>query len=342
MKIHYAAVGLIMLCLCVPAGAQTPPPGASGQMGGAGPANHLGNVMTQDQFNKLTDYADQAKRLTKEDKAKGKTLKDLLAEDKATVVALVKTLPLSCDVTDAIRTAQGPDTVNGKTVDTKTYETSCTNGLGYFLVTAEPEKPYGFSCFAVDATRQADIKAGRKPTVTCSLPANLDMKKMAATVLANAGVTCAIKDYRYIGQSVANHTEFVEYACEDGKGYITVAALPGASIPVHVETCNQSALRGLPCKLSDNGPLPVALSLKMFRDALVQQKIACDATDQTTRLIGQENAKKRYVVEFKCTQQPKGLVAYIPLAGTSQAPFEAIDCKAAGKRGALCMLPGNQ
>jgi hypothetical protein len=299
-------------------------------------------LMSQDQFNQMQEYADRAKRLSKDDKAKGKTLADVLAEDKAIVTTLVTTMPLNCEVVDAIRVAQGPETVNGKTVETKTYETSCANGMGYFLVTQEPEKPYGFSCLAVDATRQADIKAGRKPTTICSLPANLDMKRMGATLLSKAGVTCAIKDYRYIGLNAANHTEFDEFACDDGKGYITIAGLPGAAIPVHVETCNQSALKGLACKLSDNGPLPVALSLKTFRDALAQQKIACDATDQTTRVIGQENAKKRYVVEFQCAQQPKGLIAYIPLAGTALAPFEAIDCKTAAKRGAICALPGNR
>lgn len=337
MRIVLVMIGAVVMGI-VPCAAQIGGTPSSGS-----PTGRVGrDLMNQEQFNKMTEFADQAKRLTKDDKAKGKTLADVLAEDKAAVVALVKAMPLNCEVTDAIRTAQGPETVNGKTVDTQTYETSCANGMGYFLVTQEPEKPYGFSCFAVDATRQADIKAGRKPTTVCSLPANLDMKKMAATILSKAGVTCTIKDYRYIGLNAANHTEFDEFACDDGKGYITIVGLPGAAIPVHVETCNQSALKGLACKLSDNGPLPAALSLKTFRDALTQQKVACDATDQTTRLIGQENAKKRYVVEFQCTQQPKGLVAYIPLAGSALAPFEAIDCKTAAKRGAICALPGNK
>jgi len=333
-----AAIAAIMFSM--PGSAQMgPAPGSGGDGGartGVGPSRDL---MGQEQFNALSEYADRAKRLTKEDKAKGKKLEDLLAEDKAFVTELVKKLPLNCEVTDAIRTAEGPETVNGKTVNTQTYETSCANGMGYFLVTQDPEKPYGFSCFAADATRQADIKAGRKGTTVCSLPNNADMKKMASTILSKAGATCTIKDYRYIGQSAANHTEFVEYACDDGKGYITVAGLPGAAIPVHVETCPQSATRGLPCKMSDNGAPPV--TLKTFRDTLAEKKISCEATDQTTRVIGQENSKKRYVVEFQCPQQPKGLVAYIPLAG-STAPFEVADCAAAAKRGALCALPGNK
>ena len=291
--------------------------------------------MSQDQFNKLTDYADQARRLTKEDKAKGKTLADLLAEDKVAASELAKSMPLTCDVSQAMLIATGPAAVDGKTVNTKTYETACTNGMGYFLVLAEQAKPYGFSCFAADATRIADVAAGRQPGTVCQLPPNANPKAMAGAILGKAGVQCAIKDYRWIGQNSANHTEFDEFSCESGQGFVVIAALPGSQIPVHVDTCNASAGRALPCKLSDNGSLPV--TLKTLRDALAQHNVACDATDSTMRVIGQENAKKRYVVEFQCTQQPKGLIAYIPLSGSS-APFETIDCAAAGKHGTKCTL----
>jgi hypothetical protein len=291
--------------------------------------------MTQDQFNKLTDYAEQSKRLTKDDKAKGKTLADVLAEDKSAAIELVKSMPLSCDVSDAMLIATGPAVVDGKNVNTKTYEASCTNGMGYFLVSADQAKPYGFSCFAADATRAADVAAGRKPGAVCKLPQSANTKAMAGAILGKAGTQCAIKDYRWIGQNSANHTEFDEFACESGQGYMVIAALPGSQIPVHVETCNASASRGLPCKLSDNGTMPV--TLKTFRDALAQHSVACDATDSTMHVIGQENAKKRYVVEFQCTQQPKGLIAYIPLSGNT-APFETVDCAGASKRGAKCTL----
>lgn len=301
--------------------------------------NHMGSAMSQEQFNQLSEYADRAKRLTKEDKAKGKKLADVLAEDRAAAASLVKALPLNCEVTDAIRAAAGPETVNGKTVETTTYEVSCANGMGYFLVSQEPEKPYGFSCFAADATRQADIKAGRKPGTTCFLPANSDVKALAGNLLSKAGTSCALKEFRYLGQSAASHTEFIEYACEDGKGYISIAALPGSISPVKVESCSQSAARGLPCKMSDNGPPQV--TLKTFRDKLAEKLIACDATDKTTHVIGQIAAKKIYVVEFQCSQHPKGLVAYIPQEG-SLAPFESLDCPAAAQRGAICTLPGNK
>lgn len=314
---------------------QGAPPGTGGSSMPTG-GSHMGQALNQDQFNKLVDYADQSKRLTKEDKAKGKTLTDLLAEDRAAAIELTKVMPLSCDVSDAMLIATGPAVIDGKNVNTKTYEASCANGMGYFLISVDQARPYGFSCFAADATRAADVAAGRKPGAVCQLPLNANTKAMAGAVLGKAGVQCAIKGYRWVGQNSANHTEFDEFACESGQGYMVVAALPGSQIQVHVETCNASASRGLPCKLSDNGTLPV--TLKTFRDALAQHNVACDAADDAIHVIGQENAKKRYVVEFQCTQQPKGLIAYIPLSGNT-APFETLDCAAASKRGAKCTLP---
>jgi hypothetical protein len=295
--------------------------------------------LSQDQFNQLQDYAVQAKRLTNEDKAAGKTLKDVLAEDKTAAIALAKSMPLSCDVIDAMRFAAGPETVDGKTVNTETYEAVCTNGMGYFLISQNPGKPYGFSCFATDATRKADIAAGRKPAEICRLPANANLKAVASKMLTASGNNCTVKDYRWAGQNVTNHIEFDEVACDNGQGYMMIVALPGATIPVHVETCNQSAKRGLACKLSDNGD--IGPTLKSFRDTLTKNKIACDATDQTTHVLGQVAAKKVYVVEFACTQMPKGLVAYIPEEG-SKASLELVDCAAAAKRGAVCTLPGNK
>ena len=295
--------------------------------------------ITPEQAELLRKNMFEARLLNKDDKASGKTLEQLLAEDKVAAIALTKAMPLSCEVTNAMQIAEGSETVDGKSVPTKTYEAACSNGLGYFLTSRGPAKPYGFTCFATDATAKADIAAKRKPGVTCKLPANADLKLVAAKILAASGHTCTVKDYRWAGLSDADHIEVDEVACEGGQGYMMVVALPGATYPVHVETCNQSARRGLPCKLSDNGD--IGPTLQSFRDTLAKNKIACDATDQTTRVIGQIVAKKQHVVEFACPQQPKGLVAYIPQEG-STAPFEALDCPTAAKRGAICALPGNK
>ena len=319
-----------------------------GQAGGAPGSQTAGTnfngmgrgTMTQDEFNKLQDYADRAKRLSKDDKAAGKTLEQVLAEDKAAATALVKAMPLNCDVTDAIRFAEGPATYDGKTVQTHTYEAACSNGMGYFLIARDTLPPTGLTCFGVDATRKADLAAKRNPADACGLPGNTELKISAAKMLASAGIsTCKVKGYQYQGQSAASRVEFDEVACDDGQGYMMLVALPGAQFPVRAQTCNQSAQRGLPCQLSGNGT--VSTSPQAFRDALVKNKVVCDASDTSTRIIGQQANVKRYVVEFACWQYPRGLVAFIPVED-SKAPFETMDCPTAAKHGATCALPGNK
>ncbi len=337
VAVALAVTALSMSALGQAAGAAG---GAVSNSGAVPMGNHMGqNNMTQEQFNQIVDYADQSKRLTKEDRAKGKTLKDLLADDKADAIALTKSMPLSCDVTEAMLAAQGPVTTDGKTVNTKTYEAACADGMGYFLISQDPGKPYGFSCFAADATRAADVAAGRTPGAVCKLPPNADMKAMATAVMSKAGRNCNVRDYRWVGQSSANNTEFDEVACTDGQGYMITSALPGSTEPIRVETCHDSATAGLPCKLSDNGA--PAITLQTFKDALARHNVTCDASDKDMRVIGQETIKKRYVVEFQCSQQPRGLVALIPLNGDT-APFETLDCAAASKRGIKCSLTGTR
>ena len=342
-KVKRFLASIAIVTAMVSFGATTP-----AQTAGGGPAttssqgipnlNGENTGSMRDQFNKLQTYDYNARKVSVEDKKNGKTLAQLLAEDKTAALELIRTMPLNCEVTDAMKVAEGTITsAEGKTGKTTTYEVSCTNGLGYFLVAQDVGKLDGFSCFAADATRAADTAAGKKPGITCQLPANSDPKAIGTRVLSKAGLSCEVRKYRLIGDSTVDHTEFLEFACTNNdQGYVVTSALPGSTVPVHVETCPQSAARGLPCEFSDNGGQ--VLTLKSFRDALAQHGIACDATDKTTRLIGQQTRSKRHVVEFHCPQQPKGLVALIPL-GDNPAPFETMDCPTAKqKQGVVCSL----
>lgn len=339
MRKAYAAACFAAVLATVPVAAQT--------TGGAGPSGpgvggstvQAGGQMGRDtisaeDFNKLQDYADMSKRLVGEQN-KGKTVADLMKEDLDAATKLAAGMTFSCHVEKAVLAAQGPETIDGKTIQTNTYETVCANGMGYFLTARDAAHSSAISCFAADTARQADQAAGRKPGPVCRLPELADPKAMATTIMTRAGTPCTVRDWRWLGQSSAAHTEFDEVACTDDRGFILSVALAGSAAPVRVSTCRESALRGLPCKLSDNGGAIVTVA--SFRDALKERGLACDAGDKDIHLVGQENVQKRFVVEFKCSQHPKGLVAYIPLNGV-KAPFEAMDCTAAAKRGVKCTL----
>jgi hypothetical protein len=70
-----------------------------------------------------------------------------------------------------------------------------------------------------------------------------------------------------------------------------------------------------------------------FKDALAQHGVSC-RIDQI-RMIGQEDNRKRYVVEYRCADQSAAMVAFIPLQGNAN-PYEALDCADAMARGVAC------
>ena len=343
MKTRFAMIALAAFAVCLSAGplmaqGQGMTGGSATPDGRITPGSQMGRGnLSQEEFMKLQDYVDLSKRIADGDK--GKTLEELLAEDKAAAEKIAAAILPSCVVGEALLATTGKNTAaDGKDVDVKTYEVTCKSGMGYFLVSQEPGKPYAISCFAADATHAADVAAGRKPGAVCKLPKNEDVNAMASNLMASAGTMCTVAGHRWVGQNAANHLEFEEVACADKSGYVLTVSLEGHTTPVHISTCHDSAMRGIPCKMSDNGV--AAITPQTFKDALQQRGITCTTGDKDVRVIGRENAQKRYVVEFKCAERPKGLVAYIPLED-AKAPFEAIDCATAAKRGARCMLPGN-
>ncbi len=242
--------------------------------------------------------------------------------------ALVKSIHLPCDVSDAALINEGTATVNGKELHVRNFETACSNGMGYFLIEQPPEPTAGFSCFAAERTREVDKAQGRQPGPACTLPANADLKTMAGTILSKLGQSCQVTAVRWIGEETGKNRELTEAACSDGKGFVIASAIPGGTAPVSALSCPESYRHGIACKLSSNGP-PL-ITMQTFKDALAQHNVPCNV--ENMRVIGKETVKKRHVVEFKCPQQqPDGLVAFIPLEG-NKAPFETIDCAQAAKR----------
>lgn len=295
---------------------------AAQPMGSGSPGSATGSYGNNTPDNRTT--AEQPRKKAKAAPSKEEILKD--------AAALVKSINLPCEVSDAALFNDGTGTVNGKEVHVRTFEAACKSGIGYFLVEQAPEPVAGFSCFAAEATRAADVAAGRTPGPACSLPANTDVKVMAKNVLSGLGKTCEVTGLRSMGQQTSTQSELNEIACSGGTGYVLFSALPGSTRPLAAESCVDAYKRGIACTMSATG----AITADTFKTALVQQNVPCSV--EATRVIGRETVKQRHVVEFKCKEQPNGLVAFIPLEG-STAPFESMDCSQAGARARIiCTL----
>lgn len=308
-------------------------PGGTGGMGNQGsygrqenaPSNGQNTPLDNSTFNSRRSDSD-ARKLT----PKAPSKEDILHD----AAALAKAAPLACEVTDAALLNDGMANINGQNIHVRSFEMACSNGMGYFMVEQPPEKTIGFSCFGADATRAKDIAAGREPQPACALPANADRKAMAGAVLSKLGIPCQVNNVHWIGQEAKTNSEYTEAACTGGTGYVIKSSMPGSETPPSAVTCPESYRHGVPCTMSSNGaPL---VTLNTFKDAIAAHHVSC--TVEGVRSMGVETKTQRHVVEFKCPEQPKGLVALIPLEG-NPAPFETMDCaKAASRFHQLCVL----
>jgi hypothetical protein len=93
-------------------------------------------------------------------------------------------------------------------------------------------------------------------------------------------------------------------------------------------SCTDAAGQGKPCVLTKGASVSVTASAgepaptrEAFKAALTQHGIACTPSgNDDIRLIGKQNKSQRHVVEFKCPEQPKGLVALRDTSGRQTFP----------------------
>ncbi len=250
---------------------------------------------------------------------------------------LIAELSLPCDLVDAERAGGGKVKLDGRPVEVTVYEAACRSGTGYFLVSQPPQKARGFSCLAAQAARATDVAQGAKPDeFTCLLAGHSDVKMMAASVIKEAGTACDVSNYRWVGVGTANGTEYSEVACSDGQGYVLEVPGSGPTAQVAVVGCQDAVKEGVKCALT---AVTLPVTLQTFRDAIKDHAVDCEPAQ--IRYIGRETQGRRYVVELQCPQQPKGLVAFIPLEGNPK-PFETLDCPAAVARAVKCTLTAKQ
>ena len=250
---------------------------------------------------------------------------------------LIHELSLPCELVDAERAGGGRIAVDGHMLDVKVYEAACRSGTGYLLVSQPPRNSLAVSCFAAEASHVADIARGLKPDgFSCVLSDQNNVKTMAASVLNRAGTVCDVKDYHWLGVSHVNGTEYSEVACADGNGYVLEIPKTGPAAQISVVGCQDAVKQGVKCTLS---PVTMPVTLQTLRDAIANQAVDCEPAE--IRYIGRETQGRRYVVELRCPQQPKGLVAFIPLEGNPK-PFETVDCSAAAARALKCTLTAKQ
>src|SRR5882672_4834621 len=258
------------------------------------------------------------------------------AKVRADSAALLAALQINCTVSNVALVVSG--TLKAKTgtkdLPANVYEVACKEVLGYLLMSQGNDPPIGSSCLHAEDAREADVAKGAKPGYLCTLPENKDVYAwVAGLIQSGKGAACTVKQLQWFGQSKASLTEYSEVACKEGDGYLVQTPQTGSHNPISVMSCAEAAKRGLKCKLTDAGPVETPLTADTFRAALAQNGVSCKI-DQI-QIMGREQTRKRYVIEYRCAEHTESSVALIPAPGNTNA-YETIDCAKAVQMGVIC------
>ena len=212
------------------------------------------------------------------------------------------------------------------------YEAACDDGMGELLDPPRHSEP---------RASLVGRRAGMDRQCKCALPANSDGKGMAGAVLKRSGVECKVRELKWLGTSAAN-LDHIEAARQAGGGYVMRSPRPGSSGKLEVLGCQDAIKQGVACELSPSAPSAAESNagsrptLSWFKEALSRNGVSCES--RRARIVGRESVKRRYLVEFECSDRPEGLVAIVPPAGDTVNPFESMNCTAAAERGIRCEL----
>lgn len=322
-------------------------PGALPQT--AGPNFHESDSplgMNPDEARKIAEYVENSKTFNRS-QIKNVPPKDQLMSQAKELISI---LNVECTIKDVDLGGQRIDTVAGKMYLNNLYEVSCAEGTGFLLNShahirkegAKPDKPtagasFAMSCMSADRIHDDDIKNGGQSEFYCHLPDNGggDLRVIGSRLLALSGVDCKVTQFKWFGMRAESKTEFSEASCENGQGYLVQTQLPGTSGKPSVMNCNDAIQKGIECRMT---PVIKPVTLETFVQYLASTSVNCKvtSTDQV-KVLGRENTKQRYVVEFKCEQQPNGLVAFIPLNDNTNV-FETHNCKEIKAYGIKCKM----
>lgn len=260
------------------------------------------------------------------------------AAAKAQSAKLIDQLKIACQITNAQRVVSGTTRTagGGKEVDTQVYEVACLQAFGYLLEAQGSAPPLAISCLSAEQTRAADVEKGKPPAFFCKLPENRDVNAMVSWLIQkHADTRCEVASLQSYGRSESTQSSYSEVKCKDGGGFLLRTPLPGSAAETTAMNCTQAAQQGIKCRLTEAGPVHVPTTLESLKAALGKNAVSCSV--EQTRLIGQEDHRKRYVLEYLCAGQAASQVAFIPLDDNAN-PYESLDCRTAAESGIQCEL----
>ena len=204
------------------------------------------------------------------------------------------------------------------------YEISCSGGGGYY-VNLDPKG-------AASGEAISCLEAVSDPTKwLCKLTTKAQAVAEIGALSKGLDPACQASDARFVGRDTTSHANFFEVACSNKPGFFLEV---DNGKPSRVIDCLSARNIGGGCTMTDISKLKQAAA-SGFSSSLAQNKVPCTVSD--TNIYGKDQRTNRDIVEFKCPEQPFGLVAVIPGAGAT-GKFEHYDCLGAAGRTIVCQL----
>jgi hypothetical protein len=208
----------------------------------------------------------------------------------------------------------------GSTPTENIYEVTCAEGGGYLL-----ENSKDYSGAVAKATNCVDYDPAGN--IKCTLISRPEQYAAIDKIVATSGKPCAIKDRRYVG-STSDGSDYYEFACNDGSGFMLKASLAG-KFEEAVECSKAGGIAG-GCTLSDarqaeteQAGLYTSLAKKAGFDCNVTKYADFPTADNSTE-----------IVEMACSNRADGGVGFFP--GASAAKPHVLNCLRAEAEGYRC------
>lgn len=191
------------------------------------------------------------------------------------------------------------------------YEVGCQGAIGGIIDYPQlgSDAPVNFlSCLI-----------GADKGFTCQYTTNDAILASLKPVAAKADADCQVNNVRFVGVTKESDGFFYEFGCANKPGFIVMTGNDN-SFKQSVPCAQAMGLGG--CKFTDAGAA-AADAKTTYSQILKTAGYAC--TVQDYNIVGSQPQTKRDYVEFKCPEQPWGLIGFVPQPG-STASVHVKDC----------------
>ena len=155
------------------------------------------------------------------------------------------------------------------------------------------------------------------------LPCTLSTAEQAAAALkpvaAQADADCQVNNTRFVGITKESDGYYYEFGCSNKPGFIVLTGNDNSFTRV-VPCASAAGLGG--CKFTDAGAA-AADANGTYTQQLKAGGFTCTVKDYN--VVGTQEQTKRDYIEFKCPEQPFGLIGFVPQPG-SQSSLRLNDC----------------